>query len=544
VANRGSLNGNSDSITIYAPGSNGNVAPTATISGSNTTLLMPSALTLDSQGNIYVANEGSAAGGQDTVTVYPSGSNGNSTPTRTITGSSTGLASPMGIAVDSTGNIYVSSAVGTNAASMLLSNPYVPSAGSTADTNAVSILIYAPASNGNVAPTTSIDGDCAILNAPGSLALANGNLYVTNPANLASGDESVVVYNNISVAAGPPQCLTPASQIFGPNTGINQPFGVASDPSGNIYITNSESNSITAFPSTANQNTVPSATIASPNGMVNPTAVAIDSSGNIYVANAGADVGMSDSVTIYPPASNASSAPSRVIGGVGPNDLSQLNDPSAITVASGIWVANALGGANSQGSLTWYSKSSNGNSVPQAAISGSSTGINEPVGVAVGSLGYIYALNASGGPSGSGSITIYNPGSSGNVAPEAVITGANTGISFPSGLALDSSNKIYVTNDGSIAGNIDSVAIFAGGSSGNVAPTAIISGANTQLNLPQGIAIDKSGNIYVSNNGSVNGGIDAITVYAPGSSGNVAPIQTISGSLTGLSLPAALAVGP
>jgi len=111
-------------------------------------------------------------------------------------------------------------------------------------------------------------------------------------------------------------------------------------------------------------------------------------------------------------------------------------------------------------------------------------------------------------------------------------------------MALDSSNKIYVTNDGSIAGDLDSVTVYAAGANGNAAPIAVISGANTQLNLPQGIAIDSAGKIYVANNGSANGGTDAITVYAAGANGNAAPIQTIAGSLTGLNLPAGLAVGP
>lgn len=101
VANRGSLNGNADAITVYPAGSSGNVAPKATIVGANTGLLLPSALTLDSHGNVYVTNEGSATGAQDSITVYAAGANGNATPASTISGSRTGLASPMGIAVDS-----------------------------------------------------------------------------------------------------------------------------------------------------------------------------------------------------------------------------------------------------------------------------------------------------------------------------------------------------------------------------------------------------------------------------------------------------------
>ena len=52
-------------------GSNGNVAPTATIGGSNTGLSGPEGIALDSGGNIYVADANAAS-----VFVYPAGASG------------------------------------------------------------------------------------------------------------------------------------------------------------------------------------------------------------------------------------------------------------------------------------------------------------------------------------------------------------------------------------------------------------------------------------------------------------------------------------
>src|SRR5580658_618632 len=84
------------SVTIYAKGSNGNVAPFATIGGSNTGLNFPEGIALDSSGNIYVTN---CAGcndntGTTSITVYSAigSSTGliNVAPTATITGSNTG----------------------------------------------------------------------------------------------------------------------------------------------------------------------------------------------------------------------------------------------------------------------------------------------------------------------------------------------------------------------------------------------------------------------------------------------------------------------
>ncbi|MGB8411659.1 MAG: hypothetical protein WCE23_02425 [Candidatus Binatus sp.] len=47
-----------------------------------------------------MTNDGSSIGGADSVTVYPAGSNGNVAPSATISGPLTGLSAPQGIVVD------------------------------------------------------------------------------------------------------------------------------------------------------------------------------------------------------------------------------------------------------------------------------------------------------------------------------------------------------------------------------------------------------------------------------------------------------------
>src|SRR5208283_1422082 len=82
-----------------------------------------------------------------------------------------------------------------------------------------------------------------------------------------------------------------------------------------------------------------------------------------------------------------------------------------------------------------------------------------------------------------------------NEAPLASIVGSNTEVGLPSGVTLDPSNNIYVSNG-------TGVVIFPplGGSTGtlNEKPTATISGSNTGLTMPDGIALDSSNNIYVA----------------------------------------------
>ena len=127
-----------------------------------------------------------------------------------------------------------------------------------------------------------------------------------------------------------------------------------------------------------------------------------------------------------------------------------------------------------------------------------------------------------------------------NEAPTATISGSNTGLVSPEGIALDSSRNIYVADDSAA-----SVFVYPalGSSTGllNEAPTATISGSNTGLNTPYGIALDSSGNIYVADTLAAS-----VFVYPPlGSSTgllNEAPTATISGSNTGLSYPEGIAL--
>ncbi len=52
-------------------------------------------------------------------------------------------------------------------------------------------------------------------------------------------------------------------------------------------------------------------------------------------------------------------------------------------------------------------------------------------------------------------------------------------------------------------------------SNGNAA-NATISGPATALNYPAAIAIDSAKNIYVTNDGTLNGAFDSVTVYTGG----------------------------
>lgn len=273
VANTG--NTGQPSITAYADGANGNVAPTLTIAGTNTLLTSPYGVTHDAAGNLYVADLGSSS-----VMIYAAGASGNVAPTATITGANTGLSAPVGIALDAAGNIYV------------------------ANDAANTITVYAAGTSGNVLPMTTISGENTGLNSPAGIALdGTGKLYVAN-----LGGSTVTVY-----AAGATGNATPTATITGASTGLNMPFGITVAGS-QLYVANQTGNSVVVYPASATGNVAPSATITGPTTTLSePAGIAVDAAGQIYVANF--NLVTSGGITVYAAGASGDAAPTATISG-------------------------------------------------------------------------------------------------------------------------------------------------------------------------------------------------------------------------------------
>lgn len=81
---------------------------------------------------------------------------------------------------------------------------------------------------------------------------------------------------------------------------------------------------------------------------------------------------------------------------------------------------------------------------------------------------------------------------------------------------MDASDNIYTSIDGKTIG------VYVADARGNVRPIRQISGSNTQLKFPIGVAVDSNGYLYVA-----DCSYGDVKVFKPGARGNVSPVRAI-----------------
>ena len=225
-----------DHVLIYAAGSTGNVSPVADISGPKTNLRSPSGIAVSPlNGDIYVANESNnkphTPEYRGYVLIFPPNASGNTPPKGTIVGGKTNLNDPIGLAFDGTGNLYVAS-----------------------QGHRRGISVFAAGSDGNVAPTATIEGTATQL-AQTQQAVPDASLKIHALSFGAGEDGDAVVLTFAAGANGdvaPTQAITEAHAL-----------GVALNAAGDSYVAryNRTSEDIAVFPPGANGHPKPSYTI-------------------------------------------------------------------------------------------------------------------------------------------------------------------------------------------------------------------------------------------------------------------------------------------
>jgi len=174
---------------------------------------------------------------------------------------------------------------------------------------------------------------------------------------------------------------------------------------------------------------------------------------------------------------------------------------------------------------------------PLATIAGSKTGLTDVDGAVLDP----YADQIGVTNRGNHSVAFYDRSAFNDVPPVRTLIGPATLLNEPTGAVLSMNQADHTQDELFVAsqGN-NSISVFSRSSSGNSAPLRTISGLFTGLNSPEGVAVDAANSELVV----ANSGNHSVTFYDRLASQDALPLHSIIGSQTGLSQPSGIALRP
>lgn len=259
------------------------------------------------------------------------------------------------------------------------------------------------AAGGTPTPIATITAVNGSLDLPTGVAFdPAGDLWVTN-----SGSNTLVKYTPGQIAAGGAQ--TPAVTLTSDGSGsLDTPYYPAFDAAGNLWVPDFGTNTLVEFtPSqlTASGSPTPATTIStdSANDLNQPTSITFDAAGDLWTASNG-----SSRVLEYTPA--------QLVSGGDPTPVKAFAAPfptQARFDASGdLWVSESL--ANAVVEFTAAQVAAGGSPTPAGMIDGNDTGLSEPTNLVVEQGPSVSSVSVNGGPVGTSvpiSGTGFYPGS-------------------------------------------------------------------------------------------------------------------------------------
>jgi uncharacterized protein (TIGR03437 family) len=422
----------------------------------------PEGLALDNDGNLYVADTSNNRIRRITpqgiiATVAGTGVNGFSGDGGPAV--SAQLRSPAGVVFDGAGNLYIAGAARIRKVS-------------------TSGIITTIAGTG----TAGFSGDngpaldAQIRTSKGLAADSSGNIYFSDTTDqrvrkIAADGTISTIAGNVTLTPGTGG--GPSSGDGGPasEASLNLPSDVFVDASDRIYI--SEPGAIRVI---ATGGTISSASLPDEDPFGGINTITVDSAGDIFAVDATSrirEISAAGAVT--------------VLAGPGGALHQQTNEPTEVTFKGPKGVAVDSSGnvliADTDSSLLWRVS-------PEGTIA-IIDNPGKPAAVAVDEAGKYYVA-------GAGDVT------SGHVTgSDAAVTIAN--VIFPSGIAADRSGNVFVAD----MFNQEILKVAPGGAPTIYAGTGVPGFAGdgglataAQLSSPQGLAVDRAGNLYIADQGN------------------------------------------
>jgi len=484
-------------LSVFA----GNMGGFGTVNGTGSAARFESPLGIatDSAGNIYVADDAS-----NTIRkITPAGVVTALAGTAGVTGSANGVGAAASfyhsgaVATDGSGNVYVADIFNHTIRK-------ITSAG----------IVTTLAGTMGVPGSANGTGAAASFSYPNGISTDGaGNIYVADTGN--STIRKITPAGVVTTLAGTAG-VTGSTNGTGSAARFAQPTGIAADSAGNVYVADTDNNTIRKITPAGVVTTLAgtAGVIGSSNGtgaaasFNDPTGVATDSAGNIYVADH-----ISCTIRKITPAGVVTTlaGTAGILGSAdGTGRAASFSYPTNIAVdtAGNIYVADTFDLTIRKITPTGVVTTLAG----MAMIAGSADGTGAAAtfggsnGVATDSTGNIYIADFWNDTirkiTSAGVVTTLS-GTAGATG-SADGTGPAASFNSPNSVAADSAGNIYVADSGNntirkitSAGVVTTLSGAAGitGSADGTGPTA-------SFNSPNGVATDSAGNIYVADSGN------------------------------------------
>ncbi len=471
-------------------------------------------IAVDSSGNVYIVGRTNSQGaGGDDVLIAKYNTSGTIQWQRSLGG--VGSDEGLGIAVDSSGNVYIvgrTNSQGAGGDDVLIAK--LPGDGTL--TGSYGNFVYAATTLTDAARTLTA-ATSTLTSATRTLTSATSTL--TDAATtLTSTTTSIPVAYWIATLGG---------------AGSDLGTGIAVDASGNVYVTGytasqgagSNDALITKYNTSGTiqwQRSLGGAGGEAGNG------IAVDSSGNVYVTGSTASQGAGvDDVIITKYNTSGTIQWQRSLGGA----TGDYGYGIAVDSSGNVYIAGHTASQGAGGNDVLIAKYDTSGAIQWQRSLGKGTG-DTGYGIAVDASGNVYVTGYTD-PSTAGNydVLIAKYNTSGTIQWQRRL-GNSTSTEFGRGIAVDSSGNVYVTGDViSTDGTNREALITKYNTSGTIQWQRSLGGATGDYGY--GIAVDSSGNVYIAGyTASQGAGGNDVLIAKYNTSGTIQWQRSLGGSGT------------